>query len=75
MTSLRDRLLVAIYGSLIAGGLTFGATQLFAQVDCDGPGQIATCPPENDNSCNSLCQQTFGTPGGCIFGCCTCAVR
>lgn len=75
MTRFRDRLLMAIYGLLIAGGLTFGATQLVAQVDCNGPGQIATCPPEDDDSCNDLCQSTFMTPGGCILGCCTCAVR
>jgi hypothetical protein len=75
MTRFRDRLLMAIYGLLIAGGLTFGATQLFAQVDCNGPGQIGTCPPYNDESCDDACDMMFGTPGGCIFGCCTCATR
>ncbi|MGH7500605.1 MAG: hypothetical protein ACREL7_02495 [Longimicrobiales bacterium] len=75
MNNLTIRVIIALFAILALGSLTFGASQLLAREDCTQPGQIGTCPPYTEQSCNEDCFDLFMTPGGCINGCCTCAVR
>lgn len=71
--SKRSKSLVgAAWAVLVMVALTFGATQVMAAPisACDGPGQIGSCPPFTNESCNNACP----IAGGCIHGCCQCVL-
>ena len=77
MSRVLDRIAMASFALLIAVGLAFGASEAFASarpVCGDDLGEIGTCPPFTNESCDQTCQQPphnfFG--GECIFDCCVC---
>ena len=74
-----SRISVVLIGLFVAAGLAFGATQAFGSgmaMTCgDDPGEIGTCPPFTQSTCNEACEDMFdGNPGACLAGCCVCTV-
>lgn len=82
MTRWVARVLKALFALAVAAGLTYGAVsaiQLRAGEECgDDPGELDTCPPFTEMSCNETCFMMNGSPGGCVHfsggECCTCTV-
>ncbi len=73
--SKRSKSLVgAAWAVLVMVALTFGATQAMAAPvsSCSAPWQIGTCPPLDNGTCWTLCEENDYFGGGCVFGCCTC---
>ena len=75
--SKRSKSLVgAVWAGLVVVALAFGTTQVMASPIsvCTGPGEIGrTCPPEDDDSCNDLCQFIQSPGGYCNENdCCEC---
>jgi hypothetical protein len=80
MTDTIRKLVRGAQVALIAGAFLFAGGQLATGVgapdSCTGPGEIGTCPPFTNQTCNETCVDKFGSPGGkCdLTGCCKCAI-
>ena len=76
MKAYLNRLATALIALVVAGGLAFGGSQALSSTtvsECDSPGEVAECPPHDDDSCRDLCMQMFQTHGECNpDGCCMC---
>ncbi|WP_405283324.1 hypothetical protein V3331_15730 [Gaopeijia maritima] len=75
-------LLRAAYMLVVAGVLTFGFAQMssaavdWPECDTPGSGEIGSCPPYTQGSCDDRCVELYGTLGYCGAapeGCCICA--
>jgi hypothetical protein len=69
----------ALFLIAVAVAFSVGAAQLSASArsSCDNPGsgEIGTCPPFDNESCDEKCDELFGTFGSCNpAGCCVCAI-
>lgn len=72
------RIFSLLITAFVVGGLTFGASEVIGSdafdVCGDDPGEIGTCPPFDQESCQDECEEQFMTTGGCFQGCCICQV-
>ena len=63
----------------VIAALAFGASTAFATMACFGdPGEIGTCPPFTNATCDAECriQYPLGGGGACYHGgtCCVCMI-
>lgn len=75
MKRIMNGLAAVLFAVMIAGALTFGATQALSAPPTATPSlscTVGTCPPFDDTSCNNKCQMLGFDGGGCLAGCCTC---
>jgi len=66
----------------LASAFSFGAAEALrlAVDECgDEPGELGTCPPYNERSCDDACEGLYGTEGECGPSgdgpCCRCQVK
>lgn len=84
MSKWLSRISTLLIGLFVAGGLTFGATQAFGSSEMmvcgDDVGEIGTCPPFSNESCEVECLEREFFGGACIATetqgviCCACIV-
>lgn len=82
MSGLLSRLSILLFGLFVVGGLVFGIQELSADrlndFCGDDLGELGTCPPFTEESCEDECFEQFGSPdAGCLRtnvdgDCCTC---
>ena len=75
MRQLLARFAAILFTLLVLGGLTFGVTEALAPaptLDCNGPTQVGSCPPLDDEDCSMECVENEFFGGMCHQGCCTC---
>lgn len=66
--------------AFVATAFAFAGGEVYAGLeragDCTGPGEVGSCPPFSDASCDCECFEQFGSVGTCDIktGCCTCAL-
>lgn len=71
------KVLVGVYAALALAVLGFGTAEALTRLPtaCDEFGQIGTCPPFTNQSCDEECKELFDSGGTCTpEGCCQCAV-
>lgn len=73
------RILASVFAAAVAAALSFGAVEAVSSPSpasaCDDFGQLGSCPPFDNTSCDQACFEEFGTGGACApDDCCTCMV-
>ena len=75
MKRIMNGLAAVLFAVMIAGALTFGATQALSTPASENAASscpIASCPPETNQSCNQICLGMDFDGGMCAHGCCMC---
>lgn len=80
MEAYLNRLSTALFALVVAGGLAFGGSQALSSpsmAPCgDDAHEVGTCPPLNDDQCNTACKNEGFNDGGACHpdGCCRCLI-